>query len=181
MVRGLANRSRRSHLPAAKMTDAQEATPSDGPPLGLTPILVVDDASKAIDFYERAFGATELTRIVAPSGSGLMHARLEIFGGTVVLMDDLAEFRAMGVTARAPRAIGGTTVTLHLQVADAQGTWDRAIAAGGTPLIPLADVFWGERYGRLRDPFGHEWTVAQMLQHLDDEQVRRAAMAATKG
>ena len=161
------------------MTDADETSALTGPPMGVTPILTVDDAAKAIDFYKRAFGAKEIARIAAPGGAGLMHARLEIFGSLVVLMDDLPEFRAMGVSARPPRVLGGTPVTLHLQVVDATGAWARAVAAGATALIPLADVFWGERYGRLRDPFGHEWTIAQMLEVLDDDQVRRAAVVAT--
>ncbi|HEX3903848.1 MAG TPA: VOC family protein [Polyangia bacterium] len=161
------------------MSNSKRTGSVDGPPMGLTPILVVEDAAKAIDFYKRAFGAKEIARIAAPGG-GLMHGRLELFGSIVVLMDDLPELRAMGVTARPPAFLGGTPVTLHLQVADARSAWDRAIAAGAISLIPLADVFWGERYGRLRDPFGHEWTIAQMLQHLDDDQVRQAAIAATR-
>ena len=143
------------------MTRPDDASPApDGPPMGLTPILVVGDARAAIDFYVAAFNAAELARIAAPGGVGLLHVRLRAFGSTLVFMDDIPAMPGMGGKPRTPAALGGTPVTLHLQVADAQAVWHRAVAAGATVVVPLAVQFWGERYGRLRDPFGHEWAVA---------------------
>ena len=151
-----------------------------GPPMGLTPILVVDNAHAAIDFYTAAFAAKEIARVTAPDGRKLMHARMEVFGSILVLMDDFPELEFSIGRSRTPQALGGSPVTLHLQVEDASSLWEQALRAGASAVIPLQEVFWGELYGRLRDPFGHEWTVAQQLRKLSALEVERAAVASMK-
>lgn len=148
-----------------------------GPPSGLTPILVVNDAASASDFYKEAFNAIEIARIPAPDGKRIMHMRLQIFDTIFVLMDEFPELSGEGSGFRSPAKLSGTSVTLHLQVEDAFKVWHQAIGAGATSLVPMKEQFWGEYYGRLKDPFGHEWTIAQMLQHLSEEEVGSSAKA----
>jgi PhnB protein len=153
---------------------------AEGPPLGLTPILAVSDAHAAIDFYVQAFGATELARIAAPGTNRLMHVRMMVFGTIFVFMDEIPELAAEASGFHSPDRLKGTSVSLHLQVADAQALWRQALDAGAVPIIPLAKQFWGELYGRLKDPFGHEWTIAQMLEILETVEVENAAIAALR-
>jgi PhnB protein len=149
----------------------------EGPPLGLTPILAVSDAHAAIAFYAQAFGATELARISAPDTKRLIHVRMVVFGTVFVFMDEIPELAANESRFHSPDRLNGTSVSLHLQVADAESVWRQALNAGATPIIPLAEQFWGELYGRLKDPFGHEWTIAQLLQILGSAEVESAAAA----
>jgi len=150
---------------------------AEGPPLGLTPILAVSDAHAAIAFYGQAFGATELARIAAPGTGRLMHVRMLVFGTVFVFMDEIPELAAEESGFHNPDKLSGTSVTLHLQVADAESVWRQAVSAGALPVIPLARQFWGELYGRLKDPFGHEWTIAQMIDALASMEVEDAARA----
>jgi PhnB protein len=143
------------------MTNTNPA--AEGPPLGLTPILAVSDAHAAIAFYAQAFGATEVARISAPDTSRLMHVRMVVFGTVFVFMDEIPELAAEESGFHSPDRLNGTSVSLHLQVADAESVWRQALTAGALPIVPLAKQFWGELYGRLKDPFGHEWTIAQFL------------------
>ena len=149
----------------------------EGPPLGLTPILAVSDAHAAIAFYARAFGATELARIAAPGTSRLMHVRMLVLGTVFVFMDEIPELAAEESGFHSPDRLRGTSVTLHLQVADAESVWRQALDAGALSVIQLAKQFWGELYGRLKDTFGHEWTIAQMLDALASDEVENAARA----
>jgi PhnB protein len=151
---------------------------TEGPPLGLTPILVVSDAHAAIAFYTEAFGAVEIARIPAPDTRRLLHVRTAVFGSIFVFMDEIPELAGARSRFHTPDRLNGTSVSLHLQVADAQRVWQRAIAAGATGVVPLAEQFWGELYGRLKDPFGHEWTIAQLLQLLGSAEVEAAAGSA---
>jgi PhnB protein len=144
--------------------------------LGLFPYLTVGDAKAAIDYYTKAFGATEVMRHSAPHSDKLMHVHMVVMGTSFYFSDDFPEH--MGGKSRTPQAIGGTPVTLHLQVEDARAVWDAAVANGGTVVMPLADQFWGDRYGKLIDPFGHEWSIGQTLQKLSDAEVEKAAEAA---
>ena len=125
-----------------------------GPTGGVTPHLGIRDgkAAEAIDFYKAAFGAEEMMRMPADDGKRLMHAHLKINGASLMLADEFPEYG--GASAGAPEG-----VTLHLQVSDADALWNQALAAGATPLMELADQFWGDRYGQLRDPFGHRWSI----------------------
>lgn len=122
---------------------------------GVVPHLMIPDGrcAEAIGFYAAAFGAGEVSRSPGPGGK-LFHARLSLNGGHLLLHDDFPEMRG-GTPAAAP---GG--VVLHLQVADADAAWARAIEAGCTVRFPLADQFWGDRYGQLIDPYGHGWSIA---------------------
>ena len=148
---------------------------SNDPQAGLTPIIVVSDASAAAEFYKRAFNAIEIARIPAPDGKRFMHIRLQVFESVFILMDELPEMYGGKSSFQAPSTIGGTTVTMHLQVSDAEQVWQQAIDANALTVIPLDKQFWGEYYGRLKDPFGHEWTIAQMIENMTDEEVQDAA------
>jgi PhnB protein len=121
-------------------------------PTGLTPYLTVKGAKAASEFYQRAFAAEELSRQAADDGDRLMHCQMRINGDDLFMSDAFPEYN--GDSGENPRG-----VTLHLQVDDAQAWWDRAVAAGATPTMPMAVQFWGDRYGQLRDPFGHMWSI----------------------
>ncbi len=124
-------------------------------PIGLTPYLVIRDGrgQEAIRFYETAFGAKELFRNLAPDGKRLFHARFEVNGAVVFLSDDFPDMRG-GAATPAPAAI-----TLHLQVDDADAWEQRARKAGAEITMPVSEAFWGDRYGQLKDPFGHGWSL----------------------
>lgn len=155
------------------MADAYER-----PPSGLSPHLVVSNAAAAIDFYKNAFGAVELTRHLAPDGKRIMHAAVLINDSTVMLSDEFPEYT--GGKRSAPDALGGTPVVLHLQMAEADTFFNKAAAAGAEVKMPLADQFWGDRYGQLRDPFGHVWSVGATKQKLTEAEVNEAAKAHFK-
>lgn len=131
---------------------------AQGPTTGVTPHLTIPSrgGQAAIEFYTRAFGATEVRRMPAEDGERLMHAHLMINGASVMLNDEFPEMN--GEQDIVPKG-----VTIHLQVDDADEWWNRALLAGGVPLYPLADQFWGDRYGQLRDPFGHTWSIGSPL------------------
>lgn len=141
------------------MTNDQAGTPFDdkGPTSGLSPHLMVHGAKAAVDFYQRAFGATEIYRGEAEDGLRLVHAHLRINGASLMLHDWFEEYS--GGTPAPP--IGG--VTLHLQVNDADAWFERAVAAGAKIKFPMADQFWGDRYGVVEDPFGHSWSIGSAI------------------
>ena len=134
----------------------------------ITPHVTVQGAKKAIDFYKNAFGAEELGVQTMPDGS-VMHALIRI-GDSFLMLND--EFPQMG--AKGPRTIGGTPVTLHLYVSDVDKAFDRAIQAGATTVMPVADQFWGDRYGILTDPFGHQWSIATHKRDVTPEEMKKA-------
>ena len=127
----------------------------DVPPV--TPYLTVSDAEAAILFYRRAFDSREVSRVEAQDGRRLMHAALALNGGLVMLSDDFPEFN--DGRRKAPGPDGETGVTIHLNVTDVDSAMARAVAAGAKVLMQPADMFWGQRFGKLRDPFGHEWSL----------------------
>lgn len=137
----------------------------------LTPHITVKGARKAIGFYQQAFGAEELVVHSMPDGT-VMHASLRI-GDSILMLND--EFPQMG--AKGPQTIGGTAVTLHLFVADVDKAFDRAVKAGATIVMPVADQFWGDRYGLLTDPFGHQWSIATHKKDVSPEELK-VAMAS---
>jgi len=142
----------------------------------LTPYLIVAGAARAIEFYRSAFGAREVMRLPGPDGR-IGHAEIMIGDSKVMLADEHPE-----IGARGPIAIGGTPVTLHLYVADADAVVARALAAGATLKRAVADQFYGDRMGGVVDPFGHVWWLATRKEDLSaDELRRRAAAAATHG
>lgn len=138
----------------------------------VTPHLVCADAAKAIDFYVRAFGAAEHGRLTGPDGR-LWHALITIGGAAVMLVDEFPEMGSVG-----PLALKGSPVTIHLYVEDVDAAVERAVAAGARATMPVADVFWGDRYGQLEDPFGHRWSVATHVRDVSPEEI---AAAAAKG
>jgi PhnB protein len=150
------------------MTESANPTP---PPL--SPYLTVDDAKAAIDFYVRAFGAQGLMRRSTPDGSKIIHAALSFNGGMLMLSDDFPEMH--GGKPRTPKAFGGTAVTFHLDLPDVDAIFQRAVSAGATVTMPLEDQFWGDRYGKLRDPFGHEWSLATRKQTASQADLERGS------
>jgi uncharacterized glyoxalase superfamily protein PhnB len=130
-------------------------TMSDAPLIPrLSPHLVCDGAAAAIDFYKAAFGAEEVMRLAGPNGK-LMHGSVTINGFMVLLVDEMPEHDVLG-----PNSLGGTPVTIHLVVPDVDAAVERAVQAGATVTMPVADQFWGDRYGVVKDPFGHKWSIA---------------------
>ena len=140
----------------------------------LSPHLTVHDAAAAIDFYVAAFGAEELGRVPGPEGK-LVNAALRINGSVVMLNDDFPEMT--GGKSMTPTSLGGTPVSIHLTVTDVETQFQRAVDAGATVVAPLEDVFWGDRYGVIRDPFGHMWSLGQPMREVSPEEIA-AAMAA---
>lgn len=137
----------------------------------VTPHLVVDDAPAAIDFYIKAFGAVEVGRVPRPDGK-LIHAALHINGALVMLNDDFPEMT--GGRSMTPPALGGTPVTIHLTVTDVDEKFQQAVDAGATVVMPLEDQFWGDRYGMVRDPFGHQWSLGQPVREVSYEEIQQA-------
>jgi PhnB protein len=140
------------------------------------PYLVVSNAAAAIDFYKKAFGAVELVRHPAPGTDTLMHAHLVIHGGHLMLCDDFSS--QMGRKSETPESLGGSPVTFHIHSDNADAAWEQALAAGAEIMMPLADQFWGDRYGQLRDPFGHKWSVGQTLRSPSQQEIEEGAKAA---
>ena len=131
--------------------------PEQGPTGGLTPHIQIGEgkAAAAIAWYSQAFGATEVHRLPADDGRRLMHAHVIINGASLMLHDEFPEYVAPGEA----EAAGGGGLTLHLQVDDTDAWFDRAVRAGGRAAMPPADMFWGDRYGQIVDPFGYRWSI----------------------
>jgi PhnB protein len=138
-------------------------------PMHITAHIVVQGAERAAAFYADAFGAEELRRIPTPDGR-LMSVQLRIGDSELHLAD---EFPEMGVLA--PPTIGGTPVVLALDVADAEAAFAQAVAAGAEVLQPLGEMFWGDKHGRVEDPFGHRWNIAQHVRDVPHDEVVAAA------
>ncbi len=137
----------------------------------LTPSFTFKDSGKAIEFYKKAFGAKILDQFPNLTGGGLMHATLQI-GDSILMMGD--EMPG-GKSCPSAETMGGSPITLFLYVSDADDVFKQAIAAGATETMPLADMFWGDRAGSLRDPFGYNWMVATHKQDLTMDQMRKGA------
>src|SRR5262249_19741898 len=140
----------------------------------VTPYLIVKDAARAIDFYKKAFGATELMRFEGP-GRKVGHAEVKI-GDSVVMLAD--EFPEMG--ARGPESLGGSPVGILLYVEDVDARFNQAVAAGATVERPLKDQFYGDRSGTVTDPFGHKWTLATHKEDVSEEEMHRRHEAFLK-
>ena len=142
--------------------------------MAVQPYLFFDGkCDEAIDFYKRAFGATVVTEQPTPDGKKLIHAALLVNGGLVMLSDDFPE--QSGGVSRTPKAFGGTAVTLHLDLPDVDAIWKRAVEAGARVEMPLADMFWGDRYGIVTDPFGHRWSLATRKKAATQEELDAGA------
>ena len=140
----------------------------------VTPYLVVSSGEHAIAFYKKAFDAVEVYRMLAPDGTRLLHATLNIRGSDVMLSDEFPEHGGN----RGPDIVGSTTVSIHLWVPNADKAFAQAVGAGATVIMPLADMFWGDRYGKLRDPFGHEWSIAHHIREVSPAEIAAAAKKA---
>jgi PhnB protein len=139
----------------------------------VTPYLTLSRAAQAIEFYKRAFGAQEGERMTGPDGQSVMHAELRI-GDSYVMLSD--EFPQMG--SRSPETLGGTTGAIFLYVPDVDAAFKRATEAGATAVMPPTDMFWGDRFGKLVDPFGHEWAMATHKEDLSPEEIRQRGVVA---
>jgi len=139
-----------------------------------TPYLIVKGAAEAIEFYKRAFGATEMLRMADPHGR-VGHAEIKI-GDSVIMLAD--EHPAMGY--RSPRSLGGSSVSILLYLEDVDAVFERAVKAGAQAQRPVANQFYGDRSGTLEDPFGHVWTVATHVEDVPPEELKRRADAAMR-
>ncbi len=137
----------------------------------VTPYLIVAGAAEAIEFYKRAFGATELMRLTQPDGK-IGHAELQIGDSRVMLADEFPEMGAKG-----PISFGGTPITLHLYVPNVDETYAQAVAAGATATRPVRDQFYGDRSGGLQDPFGHSWYLATHVEDVSEAELHRRFQA----
>lgn len=143
---------------------------------GVLPHLVVSDCSAAIEFYKKAFDAEEVCRMPLPDGSKIMHAEVRIGSQLIFLCDDFPEM--CGGVSRDPKTLGATPVTLHRYVEDCDAAIAKAEKAGASITMPAADMFWGDRYGIVSDPFGHSWSLATHLKDMTPEEMNEAAAAA---
>ena len=143
----------------------------------LTPFLTIRDAAKAIEFYKAAFGAQERGVMKAPDGK-VMHAELKIGDSIVMLSDEFPDFGSVS-----PQALGGSGSGLHIYLDNVDAAFERAVKAGAQVDMPVMDQFWGDRFGRLKDPFGHKWSIATHVKDLSPEEMNQGmkdAMAKTQ-
>jgi PhnB protein len=134
----------------------------------LTPYMTVRDAARAIEFYKQAFGATEKGAMKGPDGK-IMHAELRIGDSIFMLADEFPEFGSLS-----PQSTGGAGMGLHIYLEDVDSAFERAVKAGASVEMPVADMFWGDRYGKLRDPFGHKWSIGTHKADLSMEEIEKA-------
>lgn len=140
----------------------------------ITPYLIVNDGAKAIEFYKKAFGATELFRMPRPDGK-IGHAEIRIGDSPVMLADECPEMHA-----HSPKTVGGTAVTLHCYVENVDEVFKQAVAAGATVKRPVANQFYGDRAGSLEDPFGHAWYISTHVEDVSPEEIEKRAAAMGK-
>ena len=138
----------------------------------ITPSFTFKDSKKAIEFYKKAFGAKVLDLFQDPSSQGTLHAALQI-GNSIVMMGD----EMPGQSCKSAETLGSSPISLYVYVPDADAAFQQAVAAGGTAAMPVADMFWGDRAGQIKDPFGYSWMIATHKQDLTDDQVRKGAEA----
>lgn len=138
----------------------------------ITPHLICDGAADAIEFYKKAFGAEEMMRLPGPNGR-LMHGSVRIGDSMVMLVDEVPEWGTLG-----PKALKGSPVTIHLMVDDVDAIFAQAVDAGATVKMPVADMFWGDRYGLVVDPFGHVWSIATHVRDMTPDEIEAAGREA---
>lgn len=142
----------------------------------VTPHIAIKGAREALEFYKKAFGAEERFMLPGPDGR-VMHAEMTIGGSIVMLAEEYSECPG----PRSPQTLGGTTFSLHLYFENVDEAFDRAVKAGAEVTMPLENMFWGDRYGRIRDPFGHEWSLAQHISDPTPEEMQAAMNAMMSG
>lgn len=135
----------------------------------ITASLIVKDAPNAIEFYKKAFGAQELYRFPGPDGKTIMHSELKIGDSRVMLSEEAPQ-----MNCRSPQSLGGTGIYIYMYVDDADTTFNKAVAAGAKPTMPVADMFWGDRFGQIQDPFGHVWGIATHKKDMSTEEINKA-------
>jgi len=136
----------------------------------ITPYLVIHDPVAAIELYKKAFGAEEILRMPGPDGKGVMHAELKIGDSMLMLSGEWPDNGAFS-----PKHLGNTPVTLHLYVQDADASFKRAVDAGCAAEMPPTDMFWGDRFAKVRDPFGHKWAMAAHMLEMTPEEIAEGA------
>lgn len=161
--------------PSAKTKSPAGGTSAKRVSAPLSPHLVCDGAAEAIAFYKKAFGAEEMIRLPGKDGK-IMHACVSINGAPVMLVD---ENRDCGMSS--PKSLKGSPVSIHLNVADVDAFVDRAVKAGAVVTMPVADMFWGDRFGMIEDPFGHKWSIATHQRDMSEDELRQAAQQAMCG
>ncbi len=138
----------------------------------VTPHLVCAGAADAIEFYKKAFNAVELGKVPGPEGK-LLHALIRIGDSPVMLVDEFPAHNSFG-----PKSLKGSPVTIHLYVQDVEAVFNQAVAAGAKITMPVADMFWGDRYGLLEDPFGHHWSIATHVRDVNPAELQKQARKA---
>jgi uncharacterized glyoxalase superfamily protein PhnB len=134
----------------------------------VTPHLICAGAAEAIEFYKKAFGAVELTRMPGPDGK-VMHASIRIGDSVIMLNDEMPQWGSFGANH-----FKGSPVTIHLYVENADAAFEQAVGAGAKVTMPLDDMFWGDRYGKLEDPFGHQWSIGTHIRDATQEEMQQA-------
>ncbi|HLY60035.1 MAG TPA: VOC family protein [Terriglobia bacterium] len=137
----------------------------------ITPYLVVRDAAKAVEFYKRAFGAEVRGIHYTPDGK-IMNADLKIGDSIVLMSEEFPEMKALS-----PQSLGGSSVTIHIYTEDVDAKFKQAVSAGATAVMPVMDMFWGDRYGQLADPFGHRWSIATHVEDLTSDEIQKRGQA----
>jgi PhnB protein len=155
---------------------AQQVKPIPDGARTVTPYLRVRGAAQAIEFYKKAFGAEELVRMTGPDGTSVCHAEIRIGDSNVMLGDEYPQMKCVG-----PETLGGTSVGIQLYVTDCDAAYAKAVAAGATGVMPPADMFWGDRFSKVVDPFGHEWSISTHVEDVTPEECNRRAAKAFGG
>lgn len=135
----------------------------------VTPGLALRDTAGAIEFYKKAFGAKEIGRMPGPDGK-IMHAELKIGDSTIMVGEEMPQ-----MVHQSPQTLGGTAVNLYVYVKDVDKAFDQAVNAGASVIMPVSDMFWGDRHGALKDPYGHSWGLATRKRNLSTKQMMQAA------
>ncbi len=135
----------------------------------LTPFLTVRDAARAIEFYKKAFGAEVRGGVAKGPDGKVMHAELQIGDSVIMLSDEFPEFGSLS-----PQSTGGSPMGLHIYVDGVDAAFDRAVKAGAQVEMPVMDQFWGDRYGKLKDPFGHKWSIATHVKDMSEDEMKRS-------
>ena len=139
----------------------------------ITPMLIVKDGLKAIEYYKKVFGAMDKGTMMMPDNKSVAHAELMIGDSKIMLSDEFPEMKSLS-----PTTIGGTPLSLYLYVEDVDKTFNLAVAEGGKSLFPVQDRFYGDRHGSIQDPFGHIWSIATHIKDLTEEEMKKAAEEA---
>ncbi|HYG00503.1 MAG TPA: VOC family protein [Candidatus Saccharimonadales bacterium] len=139
----------------------------------ITPSLIVKDGIKAIDYYKKVFDAKDKGTMMTPDGKSIAHAELEIGDSKIMLSDEFPEMNCLS-----PASIGGSPISLYLYVEDVDKTFNLAVSEGASVLYPVADQFWGDRHGSIKDPFGHIWSISTHVKDLAEEEIKKAAAEA---